>query len=59
MIFSVETSVEIIDPESGESLGTTDLITGMLEVVTVDDEYSTCKVIDGSIEDMAAGDRVY
>ena len=59
MIFTVETSVEITDPESGELLGSTNLITGMLEVETVDLEFSTCTVIEGTIEDMKPGDRVH
>jgi len=33
--------------------------TGMLEVISADSQFSTCKVIDGGIEDMKPGDRVY
>jgi hypothetical protein len=59
MIFTVETSVDITDPESGALLGSTNLKTGMLEVVSVETEFSTCTVIEGNIEDMKPGDRVY
>ena len=59
MIFTVETAVEITDPESGALLGSTNIKTGMLEVASVESEFSTCNVIEGSIEDMKSGDRVY
>ena len=59
MIFSVETPVEIVDPESGSILGTTSLKTGMIEVTAVEAQFCTCRVIEGRIEDMKSGDRVY
>jgi hypothetical protein len=59
MIFTVSTSVDITDPVSGALLGSSDLKTGMVEVVSVDLEFSTCTVIDGNIEDMKLGDSVY
>jgi hypothetical protein len=59
MVFSVETPVEIVDPETGSILGTTSLKTGMIEVTSVEAQFCTCRVIEGKIEDMNSGDRVY
>ena len=59
MLFTVETSVDITDPISGALLGSTCVRSGMIEVVSVEPSFSSCKVIDGKIEDLKPGDRVY
>jgi hypothetical protein len=59
MLFTVETSVEITDPSTGAVLGSSQLETGKIEVVSVEPLFASCKVIEGNIGDLQAGDRVY
>jgi len=51
--------VDIIDPSTGEKLGSTILEVGVIQVDAADAEFSTCTVIEGEIENMSVGDAVY
>jgi hypothetical protein len=59
MLFTVETSVEITDPSTGALLGASCLETGKIEVVTVEPQFATCKLVEGNINDMNIGDRIF
>jgi len=59
MIFTVETSVDIMDPETGAVLGSSQLETGKIEVETADAQFAICRVIEGDVTVMGVSDRVY
>jgi hypothetical protein len=59
MTFIVQSEVDIIDPSTGEKLGTTVLEVGVIQVETADAGFSTCFVIEGEVENISVGDSVY
>lgn len=59
MIFTVQSQVAVTDPKTGAALGTTSIDVGTIEVISSEDAFSTCKIIEGKPEDMVVGAKVY
>lgn len=58
MVFIVVSDEDIIDPATGRVLGQSTLNVGIIQVETVEGEFSTCIVLDGEIDNFSVGDVV-
>jgi hypothetical protein len=59
MVFIVVSDEDIIDPTTDRVLGQSTLNVGIIQVEAVEDEFSTCIVLDGEIDNFSVGDKVY
>jgi len=63
MLFTVERDIEIIDPRSGECLGSYAADIGIIQALLVEPEFSVCHLFGGgpgdSVDDFHISDTVY
>jgi len=52
----LQTGEELIDPDTGLSLGSEETWVGILEVVEVLPKYSKARVVDGNVASLRRGD---
>jgi len=58
MLFRIVSSVDIVDPSTGEVLGSSEVQTGVLKIVKVEDKFSRAELVEGELSEIKGGERI-